>query len=63
MNRKIHVLLDIHGLVGTNQRPFHEVVALAVAVEAKFGWQTVLAHIVVVVLGDLGARHPRLEQT
>src|SRR5262249_7699203 len=32
MNREVHMLRDRHGLVAAHQRPFHEVVALAVAI-------------------------------
>ena len=56
------MLLDVHGLIGANQRPFHEVIALPVAVEAKLRRQAARAHVVVVAVGDIGAGCPGLEQ-
>src|SRR5262245_9980186 len=38
MDREVHVLRDRHGLVAAHQRPFHEVVALAVAIEPQSSW-------------------------
>src|SRR5262249_40654445 len=48
MDREIHVLLDQHRLIAADQRPFHEVVALAVAIEPQLRRQSAAAHVVVV---------------
>src|SRR3984893_4075677 len=62
MDREVHVPLDRHGLIAAHQRPFHEVVALAVAIEPQLRRQSAAAHVLVVALGDLGAGRARLEQ-
>src|SRR5260370_18471165 len=62
MDREVHVLLDRHGLIAAHQRPFHEVVALAVAIEPQLRRQSAAAHVLVVALGDLSAGRARLEQ-
>src|SRR5262245_38435104 len=40
MDGEIHVFLDQHGLIAADQRPFHEVVALAVAIEPQLRRQS-----------------------
>src|SRR3954462_6600269 len=44
MDRHIHVFLNGHGLVAADQRPLHQIVALAVRVEAVLLVALVLAH-------------------
>src|SRR5581483_9394821 len=44
MHDDVHVLLDGPRLVAADQRPFDEVVALAVAIEPRFFRPTMLAH-------------------
>ena len=58
VNGEVHVLLDRHGLVGTNQGPLHQVVALAVGVEAQLRRQAAAAHAVVVAPCNLGTEAP-----
>src|SRR5499427_7902091 len=62
MDREVHVLLDRHGLIAAHQWPFHEVVALAVTIKPQLRRQSAAAHVLVVALGDLGARRARFEQ-
>src|SRR5882757_2754004 len=62
MDRKVHVLLDPHGLVGADERPLDQIVTLTVGIEAKLRRQPAAAHIVVMLGGDLGAGGARLEQ-
>src|SRR5262249_4600512 len=61
MNGKVHVFLDRHGLVTADQRPLHEIVSLAVAIEPQLRRQVAAAHVIVVALRDLGARRAGLE--
>src|SRR5215510_5333550 len=63
MDGEIHVCFDIHRLVGADQRPLDEIVALAVRVEAKLRREAVVAHVVVVLGGNLSRRCSGLEQT
>src|SRR5262250_731762 len=44
MDREVHVLLERHGLVEAHQRPFNQVVALPVAIEAQLRRQAARAH-------------------
>ncbi len=62
MNREVHVLLDTHGLVGADERPLDQVVALPVGIEPKLRRQATAAHVIVVLGGDLGTGSARLEQ-
>src|ERR1700693_2157589 len=43
----VHVLFDVHRLVIADERPFDEIVALAVAMQALFLGPAVLAHEIV----------------
>src|SRR5262245_41155496 len=54
MDGKIHVLFYGHRLVSPDQRPLHEVVALAVRAKAQLRREAVVAHVLVVLGGNLG---------
>src|SRR5262245_51553715 len=53
MHRHVHVGGDRYGLVGAQQRPLDQIVALAVAVEAQLGRRAMAGHELVVAGIDL----------
>src|ERR1700735_4478649 len=55
MHRKIHSCFDRHRLVVTDERPFHQVIALAVGIEALFLAAAVGDHVFVVRPEHIGA--------
>ena len=56
MHDDVHVLLDRHRLVVANERPFDQIVALAVAMQPLLLRPAVLAHEIVVGGEDVFAR-------
>src|SRR5438034_69103 len=54
MHRKVHVPLNRHALIAADQRPFHQIVALAVSIKPQLRRQFAAAHVIIVALRDGG---------
>src|SRR5262245_31949471 len=62
MDDDIHVFLDRHRLIVTHQWTFDQIVALAMAVQARFGRPTVFSHEAVEGVPDILAGRAGLQQ-